>query len=74
MEIIQSKKELERKKRDSEIVSLYAELLNQYPTAKPWRILRTIGEKYDLTPEGVRNILMSMGAYVPQSKSTDEEE
>lgn len=68
MEPIKSKKELEREARNQSIREDYLNLLQDHPEAKPWRILRTIADKYDMTPEGVKFILMSMDLY----KTTQE--
>lgn len=64
MEIKQTKREQEREQRNSEILSMYSELISAYPDVRPWRILRTIGEKFQITPEQVRYILINKGAYV----------
>lgn len=68
MEIIKSKKEQEREVRNQAILSDYCIMLQDYPDAKPWRILRTIGDKYSLSPEGVRLVLIGMGAYVTEKQ------
>lgn len=64
MELNQTKIEQQREQRNSEILEMYGKLISEYPSAKPWRILRTIGEKYGISPEQVRLILISKGAYV----------
>ena len=64
MEILKSKKEQEREARNSAIMADYCQMLHDYPEAKAWRILRTIADKYELPPEGVKWILISKGAYV----------
>ena len=64
MEIVLTEKEMIRKRRNDEILAMYTTMLSEYPDIKPWRILRTIGEKFSLTPEAVSLVLKSMGAYV----------
>lgn len=67
MEITLTEKEMIRKRRNDEILAMYTWLLSEYPDLKPWRILRTIGEKYGLSPEGVKLVLISKGAYVTRN-------
>lgn len=74
MDIIQSKKELERKERNDAILAMYTRLVSEYPDLKPWRILRTIGVEFDLTPEGVKFVLVSMGAYCENKNADDNGE
>lgn len=63
MEIIRTKKEQERFERNQAIMTEYCQLIRKYPGTKTWRILRTIGDKHDMTPEGVKLVLVSMGVY-----------
>lgn len=64
MEIILTKKGQERAERNQAILKDYCLLLQERPDVKPWRIISTIAEKYNLTTITVRSILVSMGAYV----------
>lgn len=64
MEPILSKKEQERQERNASIMHDYCTMLQDFPDTKPWRIVRTVADKHGLSPEQVRYILISMGAYV----------
>lgn len=69
MEFSRTKREQARFERNNAILEEYAQLLKDYPTAKTWRILRTIGDKHGLSPEGVKYILINQGAYVVNNES-----
>lgn len=64
MKPILSKKEQERQERNQSILEDYCNLLQQYPTTRRWRIVRTVAEKHGISPEQVRYILIRKGAYV----------
>lgn len=64
MEILRTKRDIEKDARDNIILKEYADLLVSNPGAKPWRIMRTIGANHDLSPEWVRHILVKKGAYI----------
>ena len=74
MDIIQSKKEQDRKQRNDAMLEMYTKLLSEYPDVKPWRILRTIAVEFDLTPEGVSFILKGMGAYINNNTDGNDDE
>ena len=74
MEIIKTKKEQEREARNQAIMDDYCKMLQEHPEARPWRILRTIADKHGLTPEGVKLVLVSMGAYIAPEKQAEEVE
>ena len=63
-EISRTKSEQLRHERNEEILNEYSRMLRELPEVKPWRILRTIGDKFGLTPDGVKVILVKQGAYV----------
>ena len=72
MEIKLTEKEEMKKQRNDAMLSMYTRLLSEYPDIKRWRILRTIGAEFGLSPEGVKLVLVNMGAYI--NSNTEENE
>ena len=72
MEIKLTEKEQARKTRNDAILAMYTRLLSEYPDVKPWRILRTIAVEFGLTPEGVKLVLVNMGAYVNSNNDDND--
>jgi hypothetical protein len=73
MEIKLTEKEQARKTRNDAILAMYTRLLSEYPDVKPWRILRTIAVEFGLTPEGVKLVLVNMGAYVNSNNDDNDD-
>lgn len=73
MEIKLTEKEEQRRQRNDSILAMYTRLLSEYPGVKRWRILRTIGAEFGLTPEGVKLVLTDMGAYINDQNNDDNE-
>ena len=64
MEPILLKKEQEREERNKCILNDYNSLIKDFPGTRRWRIVRTLAEKYGISPEQIRYILIQKGAYI----------
>lgn len=71
MEFSRTKREQARYERNIAILEEYAKMLQDYPDMKTWRILRTIGDKHSLSPEGVKYVLIQQGAYVVNNETNN---
>lgn len=66
---LKTRAQIAREQMHKEVIAYFIKVKKENPNVKDWRYFCYVGDKMDLTPQGVRRILIQHGIIPPTQKS-----